>query len=175
MFTQFQAGDTPRRRTGIDELADIEADILEAERRLQELIPNHGPRSFCYPCYATDVGEGVSRQSYVPVIARHFVAGRGGGEYGFFNHPYNCDLHCLLGASGQQMTAAQLIGLAELALSQGRWAIFTFHGIDTGRLGTAQYDFSALLDHLSANRERIWVAPVRDVASHLIALRNAFA
>src|SRR5262249_12046788 len=55
-------------------LADLEADVLEAERRLRAAIPGSTGRSFAYPCYQDYVGEGVARHSYVPVIARHFVA-----------------------------------------------------------------------------------------------------
>jgi peptidoglycan/xylan/chitin deacetylase (PgdA/CDA1 family) len=65
-------------------LEDVEADVLEAERRLADVLPipagHQGQqRSFCYPCYHEHVGRGTTRQSYVPVIARHFVPGRGRG------------------------------------------------------------------------------------------------
>ena len=63
-------------------LAEIEADIVEASRRLREGIPEQADFSFCYPCYQEHVGEGLTRQSYVPVVARHFIAGRGQGERG---------------------------------------------------------------------------------------------
>lgn len=153
-------------------LEEMERDILEAERRLRELCPEHGPRTFCYPCYMTDVGEGRQRQSYVPLVARHFPAGRAGGEYGFFNHPYNRDLHCLASTSGQNKEAGELIGLVELAVAQGHWCILTFHGIEAGRLGVSAHAFTALLDHLCLHRDRIWTAPCVDVAAHCAALRS---
>ena len=31
-------------------LDEIEADVVEAERRLQELLPEQPNRTFCYPC-----------------------------------------------------------------------------------------------------------------------------
>src|SRR6266516_2205251 len=43
-------------------------------------IPEQTVRSFGYPFYQSYVGAGTARQSYVPVIARHFVAARGKGE-----------------------------------------------------------------------------------------------
>ena len=55
-------------------LDEIEADVAEAEKRIKELIPEQPVRTFCYPCYQDYVGEGASRQSYVPVIARYFPA-----------------------------------------------------------------------------------------------------
>jgi peptidoglycan/xylan/chitin deacetylase (PgdA/CDA1 family) len=152
-------------------LAEMEADLVEAERRLQGLFPRE-ERSFCYPCYFTYVGAGAGRQSYVPLVARHFIAGRAGGEYGLFNHPYNSDLACLAGNDCQRMPGTELVGLAERAARQGRWAIFVFHGIDTGRLGIAEPDLIELADHLAAHRDRIWTAPVAEVARHLTAVRR---
>jgi hypothetical protein len=168
----FQRGIRPQMGLEAMTLADVEADILEAERRLRELIPDHGPRTFCYPCYTTDVGEGATRQSYVPVTAKHFVAARAGGEYGFFNHPYNADLHHLMSTSGQQMTGPELIGLVELAMARGQWCILTFHGIDTGGLGVCTPAFAALLDHLARHRQRIWTDTVLHVAQHCQTLRE---
>src|SRR5207247_2997295 len=52
-------------------LEELEADVVEAQRRLSLAIPEQRERSFCYPCYQDFVGEGVDRRSYVPVIARH--------------------------------------------------------------------------------------------------------
>src|SRR5947209_15970721 len=61
-------------------LEELEADVVDSERRLREAIPEQKERSFCYPCYQDFVGEGLSRQSYVPVIARHFIAAPAKGE-----------------------------------------------------------------------------------------------
>jgi len=58
-------------------LDEIEQDILAAEAALRERFPDVTERTFAYPCYQHWVGEGLQRQSYVPLIAKHFVAGRG--------------------------------------------------------------------------------------------------
>lgn len=168
----FQPAIRPNSGLEVMTLDDIERDILAAEERLHEVFPEHGPRSFCYPCYMTHVGEGLTRRSYVPVVARHFVAGRAGGEYGFFNHPYNSDVHCLTSTSAQAMEPAELIGLAELAARRGHWCVLTFHGIGVGRLGTAEYAFTELLDHLATHRNRLWTAPVAEIARHCAELRS---
>jgi len=153
-------------------LEEIEADIVEAERRLQEVIPAEH-RSFAYPCYQTDVGEGLTRQSYVPAVARHLVAGRATGEYGFFNTPLNCDLHCLWCVGAEHRRGPEMVGFVERAARAGQWLIFAFHAIDGGRLGVAEYEFAELLDHLAANRSRIWTAPVAEIAAHLMAIKRA--
>ena len=43
-------------------LETIEADILDAQARLREGIPEQTDCTFCYPCAQTFVGEGESRQ-----------------------------------------------------------------------------------------------------------------
>ena len=154
-------------------LDEIEADVLECERRLQEVIPvAAAARSFAYPCYQTDVGAGATRQSYVPVIARHFIAGRGIGEYGFANTPLNCDLHCLWSHSAEHCRGTELIGLVRKAVKYGRWLIFAFHSIDGGRLGIAEGEYAELLDYLTDEREHIWTAPVAEVAGYVLEARE---
>jgi len=153
-------------------LEEMEADLLEAERRLVEVLGPVEARSFCYPCYQTDVGEGLTRQSYVPVVARHFIAARAAGEYGFSNHPYNADLHYLASVPAERMPGPEMVGLVEQAARQGRWILFTFHSIEGGRLGVSEYDLTLLLDHLADAQERLWTAPVAEIAQHLLRLRG---
>jgi len=146
-------------------LEDIERDIVEAEQRLSDLFPERRDWTFAYPCYQTEIGVGTNRQSYVPVIARHFLAARAGTpNYGFFNAPGFIDLHELASQPCEQMRAAELVGLVERAARRGHWAVLTFHEIDRGGLGVFKPDFTELLDHLAANRERIWTAPLANVA-----------
>jgi peptidoglycan-N-acetylglucosamine deacetylase len=147
-------------------LADIELDVLAAERRLQELVPEQRERTFCYPCYQSDVGQGLARQSYVPLIARHFPAARGQGELP--NHPALADLH-YLGSwpMGGWMRGADLTQMAEVAATTGRWVILTFHYFQRGEAtpwvpggpyhlpDMPAATLRTLCAHLAAQRERI--------------------
>jgi peptidoglycan-N-acetylglucosamine deacetylase len=151
-------------------LEQIEADVAEAEARLTAALPGQPRRTFCYPCYQDYVGEGASRQSYVPIIARHFIAGRGRGE--FANHPVTCDLAYSWSWPAERMGSHVLIGMAEEAVAQGRWGIFTFHGIGEGHLPVVAYDFDLFLAHLQRHSERIWVAPVVQVAQRILDWRG---
>ena len=151
-------------------LDDIEADVVEAERRLAELFPEPSPRSFCYPCWQSHVGEGLTRQSYVPVIARHFIAARGLGEVP--NHPLTCDLHHLWSWDVSRMSGAQLVGLAEQCAARGRWGLFVFHGIHSGHLPVAEVDFRELCQHLQRHNRRLWTAPVAEVAGWVRRVRS---
>ena len=151
-------------------LEDIERDVLEAERRLRAALPEHSERTFGYPCYQAHVGAGPTRRSYVPVIARHFVAARGKGEVA--NHPLTCDLHYLWSWPVERMWGAELVGLAERAAGQGRWAILTFHGIHEGHLPAADVDLRELCAFLARSRDRLWTAPVATVARRIAAWRE---
>ena len=146
-------------------LEEIEQDVLEAERRLRAGIPAQTVRSFCYPCYQSHVGMGTTRQSYVPVIARHFVAASGKGERA--NDPARCDLHDLWSWPAERMSGAALVGLAERAVGEGRWAILTFHGIGEGHLPVAEVDLRELCGFLARRRDRLWTAPVATIAARV--------
>jgi peptidoglycan/xylan/chitin deacetylase (PgdA/CDA1 family) len=161
----------------------IEADVLEAERRLRELIPEQSARTFCYPCYQEYVGEGANRKSYVPIIAKYFTAARGMGEAP--NHPAFTDLHYLTSAAiAGWMPGSDLCSLSEESARQGRWVVLVFHGFQkeprSPRNPGSYYhgspvsaeDFRELCKYLDANRDRIWTAPAVTIAQKIIGWRK---
>ncbi|MDB5076846.1 MAG: polysaccharide deacetylase [Chloroflexi bacterium] len=164
----FKAGARGLEHMTLDE---IEADVLEAERRLLAAIPEQQERTFAYPCYQTYVGAGTGRQSYVPVIARHFTGGRALGETA--NDPQRCDLHCLWSHPVERQSGAQMVGLAEQAAAEGRWTVLTFHGVHEGNLSVAESDLRELCAFLARHRDRIWTAPLVAVARQVRDWRRA--
>jgi hypothetical protein len=88
-------------------LATMEEELLEANRRLSELF-GVVPRTFAYPCGQDFVGVGVDRSSYVPVVARHFRAGRGFRDE-YVNAPEVCDLARLGGTELDGVSAAEML------------------------------------------------------------------
>jgi len=152
-------------------LEEIEADVMKAQARLQRLFPKQKAWTYAYPCYLTDVGRGAGRQSYIPVIARHFLAGRGLGENGFGNHPPGVDLACVWGVPVEHKTGHEMIGIVEDQAGQGRWVVLVFHEIDGHRLSVAGEDFLKLLDHLARNRKRIRTAPLGKIAADVAAMQ----
>ncbi|MCX7671694.1 MAG: polysaccharide deacetylase family protein [Anaerolineae bacterium] len=164
----------PNCRPCLEELtlAELEADIVEASRRLREAIPAQADFTFAYPCYQEHVGVGATRQSYVPLIARHFIAGRGRGEFGH-NDPATCDLAYLFSWNVEHLTGPTLVGLAEQAIELGRWTIFTIHGIEDGNLPLAEVALRELCRYLVRRRDEIWTAPVIAVAQRIAAWREA--
>jgi peptidoglycan-N-acetylglucosamine deacetylase len=150
-------------------LERIEADIKIARERLETTFPSQKYTSFAYPCYESTVGRGTGRVSYTPVVARHFIAARAGGELdgNLANDPQFCDLHHLSSWSVQRQPGALMIGLVEIAASLGRWGVFTFHGIQEGHMPVSDGDFVQLLDHLVRRQKEIWTAPVAEVAAYV--------
>ena len=163
-----------RNRRCLEDLTldDVEADILEASRRIRSAIPEQDEFTFCYPCYHSHVGQGPTRQSYVPVVAKHFPAARGMGEFPLGIYPATCDLHYLGSWPVEGRSGIELVGLAELTAAHSQWGIMTFHCIDGGRLSVSQTAFRELCDFLARHRDRIWVAPVVEVAARVIKWRE---
>jgi sialate O-acetylesterase len=153
-------------------LEDIEKDIIESKRRLQHIAPAQQEMSFCYPCYMEHVGRGPTRQSYVPVVARHHIAGRGKGEFPFANHAATVDLHYAWSWPAERMPASQMIGLIESCIGKRSWGILTFHGVNEGSLGVAESDLRDLVNYLKVNHSRIWTAPVAKVARRILDWRR---
>jgi peptidoglycan/xylan/chitin deacetylase (PgdA/CDA1 family) len=151
-------------------LEDMDREISEGKRRIEAGIPEQTLHTFCYPCYHTHVGEGPTRQSYTPVVARYHPAGRVKGDMA--NHPLTTDLHHLFSYPVERHSAHEMIGLVEESVSQGRWAVLTFHGVHEGHLSVAEPDFRALCAHLDRSRNRIWTAPVVAVAGAIAQWRQ---
>ena len=173
-FSHVCSNNFTGKRGGLEDktLDQIETDILTAQNRLVKTFPDQQQWTFCYPCYLTYVGRGVSRQSYVPVVAKHFLAGRSGGEYGFGNHPATVDLACAWGLSTDRMSGPEMIGLVEQLTAQGRWVILVFHEINGKRLTVGGYEFNMLLNYLHRNSDRIWTAPMGEVAGKISEFQN---
>lgn len=144
-------------------LEDVEQDVLAARDHLCELLPGIGELSFAYPCGQTFVGRGAARQSYVPVIARHFSVARGLGESA--NDPSMCDLHCLSSWMVEGLSAEALIGMLQPAVELGHWATFCFHGVGGDHIAVTSEAFAGLVDFLAERKDEIWTDSVMAVGS----------
>ena len=157
-------------RVGLEELTldDIEADILEAQRLLQPLAPHQDEWTFCYPCGAEHVGSGENRRSYAPIVAKHFLAGRGAGEYGFGVDPETMDRSYLPAIRTDRMSGFEMIGLVEDLTASGKWVILCFHDISGARISVEEGEFRHLLKYLDERRDRFAVAPIVDVMKMIV-------
>jgi hypothetical protein len=126
------------------------------------------PRTFAYPCGQTSVGRGEQTRSYVPLVARRFLAGR--GYHGLYpNMPDVCDLAHLDSLPLDRLSADQAREKAEPAIARGAWFIFTGHEISsTDPTATQEATLVELAGWLTDAATRVWVAPVADVAEWLV-------
>jgi peptidoglycan-N-acetylglucosamine deacetylase len=102
------------------------------------------PISFAYPCGQKFVGRGVNTQSYVPLIAKRFVTGRGYLDEAA-NDPAVCDLAALMGTGFDNMTFADMKKHVDTAIKDGRWLIFAGHEMGTSN-GRQMTDLGALTE-----------------------------
>jgi len=152
-------------------LNDIADTIDRANDALNEQFPwQNGERSFCYPCYQSYVGAGINRKSYVPVVAERFKVARGGGERP--NHPERIDLSYIWSFAVEGHSGQDLIDYAEDTINNGLWGVVCMHGVGGEHLAIATEALAELCDHLNKNRDRIWAAPVIDVANYIIDRRH---
>ena len=149
-------------------ISDMAAELDESDRLMREAFPEVEHFSFGYPCYNTFVGRGSERRSYVPLVADRFAAARGGGEIAAsFNVPANADRHCLNSWKCERRNASELIGIVERTIRSRLYSVLTFHGVSEGHLSVFLPDFLELLDYLTDERDRCWVAPILEVANLL--------
>ena len=129
--------------------------------------------TFAYPCGQTYVGRGKATQSYVPLIADRFLAGRGYmSESG--NDPMYCDLARLNASGCDGITAGPLIKLIETAVENGSWLIFAGHEIGNPKhhQNTMAGTLRAALAYIRQNNDSIWLDTVAEIASYLAEVRG---
>lgn len=153
---------------------DIAADLREADAAIEAHVGIR-PRTFAYPCGETHVGRGTEAVSYVPYVARHYLAGRG-YHHEHPNDPRYCDLAHLLSYRFDMQPWEQHTVVMEGARESGEWVIFSGHetgGPEDDFLNITISDLNRVLSYLDGRRDGLWVAPVCDVAAWIVNVRDA--
>lgn len=151
-------------------LETIEADIVSANAALESLLGRR-PVSFAYPCGQTYVGEGAARRSYKPVVARHFMTGRGFPQTRP-NDPATLLPEYLRSRDLDNATPDQALSSVNEAADVSGWLVFTGHEIGDGSarqtidVGTLE----ALL-RVAADGGGILFGTVETVATYILANR----
>ena len=147
-------------------------ELIEANRRIATLL-GVTPRTFAYPCGQTFVGRGPGTQSYVPVVADLFLAGRGWRDESS-NDPAFVDLAQTLGVEMDDRDFAEIRPRLDEARTRGAWLVLAGHDIGAGGRQTTRM---AMLDELLAYAKDpssgIWLAPVGDVAAEIVKRKGA--
>lgn len=148
-------------------LAEMEAQLLESNRQIEELTGVR-PVSFAYPCGQKFVGAGQQLQSYVPLVARHYLTGRGWRDE-YFNAPDRCDLAQLAGVEFDGLPFDQVLPQMEQAAATGNWLILAGH--DIGPEPRPQTTLLATLEAICAYcrdpAQGLWLDTVGAIGAHV--------
>jgi peptidoglycan/xylan/chitin deacetylase (PgdA/CDA1 family) len=124
------------------------------------------PVSFAYPCGQKFVGRGANTQSYVPLIAKRFVTGRGYLDEAA-NDPTICDLSALMGSGLDNLTSPQMKAQLDAAIKDHRWLIFAGH-----EMGNTNRNQMTNLDSLAeliayAKSSNVWLDTVANIGQYV--------
>ncbi len=145
-------------------------ELVAANRRIADLL-GVTPRTFAYPCGQTFVGRGRQTQSYVPVIAELFLAGRGWLDEAA-NDPAYVDLAQTTGVEMDGKDFAQIRPVLDQARTAGMWLVLAGHDIGAeGRQTTRIALLDELLAYAKDPASGIWLATVAEAAD-LVAKRQ---
>jgi hypothetical protein len=150
-------------------LERMEKELTDANAKIDELL-GVTPRTFAYPCGQTFVGRGENFQSYVPLVAKHFRAGRGFNAEST-NAPEFCDPAHLFGVDADNKSPDQLLEWVENAVRENAWLIFAAHNVGpTSRQTISEESLAQLCEFARDNG--IWLDTVSNVVEHVRKVRS---
>ena len=148
------------------DLERMRAEIVQANDEIEEMLGVR-PVSFAYPCGQTYVGRGRDTQSYVPLVAELFHTGRRWLDE-TSNAPDHFDTAQVMAMrmDGEDFAAVQR--MVERARHSGNWLVLAGHGVgDNPRWGTQLDMLKDLLAYAQNPDNRVWIAPVTEVATFI--------
>jgi len=153
-------------------LERMEAELSGADEAIRERL-GVTPVTFAYPCSHTFVGRGEKVQSYVPLVARRFLAGRIAFN-GHPNRPVFCDPAQVASFDIDRASFEYVQELVERTLSQNAWAVFMSHdvGDEDKRQVTKRQVLESLCQLLTDRRGEIWTGTVAAVIRHIRGKRG---
>lgn len=154
-------------------LEQMEADILGGNEAVERML-GVTPATFAYPCGQTFVGRGEGVASYVPLVARHFIAGRGAFDEAH-NDPRWCDLAQVFAMGMDDLPFARLKALIDHAVEDdGGWLVLFGHdvGPQSGRQVTRADALDDLCRYATDPASGIWVDTVEAVGRHIAKARR---
>jgi peptidoglycan-N-acetylglucosamine deacetylase len=144
----------------------MRTELEESNDRIQKLL---GVKAevFAYPCGQKYVGSGTNTQSYVPLVAKMFIAGRGWRDEAP-NDPLHCNFPQLTGVEMDGKTFEQILALIEDAKKNGQWLVLAGHEMgDEGRQTTRLEMLKQLAEYLQNSANGIWIAPMGTVTKYI--------
>jgi len=153
-------------------LAQMREELAAANATIESTLDVQ-PATFAYPCGQKYVGRGTQLESYVPLIAEMFLAGRGWLDEGT-NDPSFCDPAQLMGMELDGLDPAQAKALIDKALETGTWLVFCGHEIGDGERQTVRRDtLRAICEYARDPANGIWIDTVENITRYVQRHRDA--
>ncbi len=147
-------------------LKEMQTELVECNKRIGELLHVKAD-VFAYPCGQKFVGRGVHTKSYVPLIAKMFLLGRGWMDEAA-NNPEYCNFSQLTGVEMDGKNFDQILPLLEEAKKKGQWLVLAGHEMgDSGNQTTRLAMLKQLAEYVQDPANGIWIAPVGTVARYI--------
>ncbi len=147
-------------------IGQMRAELEEANRRIKELL-GVTPVTYAYPCGLTTLGRGARAQSFVPVIADLFTAGRGWRDEAPVDPSY-CDMAQLTGVEMDGKDFEELLPMIREAEKAGQWLVLAGHETaETGDQTTRLAMLEKLIQYAQDPENGIWIAPVGTIAHYV--------
>ena len=147
-------------------LKQMQNELILTNKAIKELLGVEA-EVFAYPCGQTYIGRGENTKSYVPVVSKLFLSGRGWLDEGP-NAPQFCDLAQLTGMEMDGKDFDQILPLIENAKKSGAWLVLAGHEMGaSGNQTTRLSMLKKLIEYAQNPANGIWLAPVGTVAKYI--------
>lgn len=153
-------------------LEQMEDELIESQRQIEQLVGVR-PVSFAYPCGQKFVGRGEKLRSYVPLVARHYLTGRGWRDE-YFNVPSRCDLAQLGGVQADNAAFADIEPQLQEAARSGTWLVLAGHDIgpEPGRQTMTLTTLEAVCAYCRDPENGLWLDTVGTIGGYIRRTRG---
>jgi peptidoglycan/xylan/chitin deacetylase (PgdA/CDA1 family) len=147
-------------------LKKMQTELMECNKRIDELL-HVKAEVFAYPCGQKFVGRGAQTKSYVPLVSKMFLLGRGWMDEAA-NDPVYCNFSQLTGLEMDGKNFDQILPLLEEAKKTGQWLVLAGHEMgDSGEQTTRLGMLEQLAKYVQNPANEIWIAPLGTVARYI--------
>jgi len=153
-------------------LHQMEEELTGANQHIEETL-GVTPKTFAYPCGQKFIGRGESVQSYVPLIAEHFLLGRG-----FKNEchqdPIHGDLAQAMGVDFDRMTVQEFHTRIETALNDSGWLILAGHNVSSDNGQTVlEETLHAICEYANDPANGVWLDTAAAIGEYVVARQES--
>lgn len=147
-------------------LKKMKDELTQCNNRIQQLL-DVKVDVFAYPCGQKFIGRETKTKSYVPLVSKMFVAGRGWRDEAP-NDPAHCNFPQLTGVEMDGKDFPEVLTLIEDAKKTGQWLVLAGHEMgDAGRQTTRLEMLKQLAEYAKDPANGIWIAPMGEVAKYV--------